>query len=30
MGSASADVLLDEIRQSYKGHVVVGRDLDIF
>jgi ribonuclease BN (tRNA processing enzyme) len=30
MGSASADVLLDEIRQSYKGRLVIGHDLDIF
>jgi ribonuclease BN (tRNA processing enzyme) len=30
MGSASADVLLDEIRQGYAGRVVVGCDLDIF
>jgi hypothetical protein len=30
MGSASADVLLDEIQQSYKGRVVVGCDLDVF
>ena len=30
MGSASAEVLLDEIQQSYKGRVVVGCDLDVF
>jgi ribonuclease BN (tRNA processing enzyme) len=30
MRSAPAEVLLEEIRQSYAGHVVVGRDLDIF
>ena len=30
MSSAPADVLLEEIRQSYAGRVVVSRDLDIF
>lgn len=30
MSTASADVLLNEIRQGYKGRVVVGRDLDVF
>jgi hypothetical protein len=30
MRSAPADVLLEEIRQSYAGRVVVSRDLDIF
>jgi len=28
--SDSEDVLLDEIRQTYKGKVVAGRDLDVF
>jgi ribonuclease BN (tRNA processing enzyme) len=30
MSSASADVLLEEIRQGYAGRVVVGCDLDVF
>lgn len=30
MAFASADVLLDELRQGYKGHVLLSRDLDIF
>ena len=30
MSSAPADVLLEEIRQSYEGRVVMSCDLDIF
>jgi ribonuclease BN (tRNA processing enzyme) len=30
MSSDTEDVLLDEIRQRYKGHIVAGHDLDIF
>ena len=29
-GSDTASVLIDEIRQTYKGNVVAGRDLDIY
>jgi ribonuclease BN (tRNA processing enzyme) len=29
-GSGTTDVLIDEIRQTYKGNVIAGRDLDVF